>query len=469
LLGAGLAAANMVELNASNFHSKLEEASEHGALVMFHASWCGHCKALMPTFKLAAEQLVKEESKIQLLAIDAAEHQEIGAEFKVSGYPTLKVYHGGSWQEYDGGRSQQQLIDTVRAMTGPAIVEVTEVPEPVSGTAKVVIRGPELNEKIQKLAGSLRSSGSFVFVKEATESVTVQHLGETPIPSTLDTLAETLKQNAMPRFGEINRDTFGKYAEDESMGMVWFFFDNSKDDLAQTVGEHGPVIREMAQRFPGYNFGYIDTKVFAREVEGMFGLTTFPACVIQPTLVGKAKFTFDREPLIGSDGKLAVAPLELYLSQIISGEVQPVLQSKPDPENRADENGVTEVVGSTMKEILLDTTKSVFLGVFASWCGHCKAMKPAYESIARRIRDSGLNDTLLIAQMDGTENESHMDDVDWKGFPTLLFFNKGVKVEYSGGRDEESIWNFLVEQIPEVGTRAGAKVDQDAGDNKEEL
>lgn len=40
--------------------------------------------------------------------------------------------------------------------------------------------------------------------------------------------------------------------------------------------------------------------------------------------------------------------------------------------------------------------------VYAPWCGHCKALAPVYEKLAKRFAKI---DSVVIAKMDGTENE----------------------------------------------------------------
>ena len=50
-----------------------------------------------------------------------------------------------------------------------------------------------------------------------------------------------------------------------------------------------------------------------------------------------------------------------------------------------------------------DPTKTVLLEVYASWCGHCKALAPVYEDLADSYKDS---EQVVIAKMDGTLNEA---------------------------------------------------------------
>lgn len=40
--------------------------------------------------------------------------------------------------------------------------------------------------------------------------------------------------------------------------------------------------------------------------------------------------------------------------------------------------------------------------IYAPWCGHCQALEPTYNKLAKHLR--GI-DSLVIAKMDGTTNE----------------------------------------------------------------
>lgn len=76
--------------------------------------------------------------------------------------------------------------------------------------------------------------------------------------------------------------------------------------------------------------------------------------------------------------------------------------------------------------------QDVLLEVYAPWCGHCKALAPVYEKLAKRFAKI---DSVVIAKMDGTENEH--PSIEAQGYPTLLFFpaeKDAEPIPYDGGR-----------------------------------
>lgn len=92
--------------------------------------------------------------------------------------------------------------------------------------------------------------------------------------------------------------------------------------------------------------------------------------------------------------------------------------------------GVDAVLLPRPSKILLLHT-STYLQVYAPWCGHCKALEPVYKKLAKRFAKV---DSVVIAKMDGTENEHA--DVEVKGFPTILFYPAGADskpITFEGG------------------------------------
>ena len=75
---------------------------------------------------------------------------------------------------------------------------------------------------------------------------------------------------------------------------------------------------------------------------------------------------------------------------------------------------------------------------FAPWCGHCKAMKPAYGEAAAMFAD-----TIPLVAVDCTQEKTTCEKYDVKGFPTLKWFVDGKAEAYPAGRDKEAIVGFL--------------------------
>ena len=133
------------------------------------------------------------------------------------------------------------------------------------------------------------------------------------------------------------------------------------------------------------------------------------------------------------EGDLTTATVEdiaKFIGDWKAGKLIPHIQSEPVPDV-ATVNGLTTVVGSTWKDIVMDDTKDVFIEYYAPWCGHCKALEPIWKELGEKTKDI---DDLVIAKMDATLNE--VQGLDINGFPTVKFHPKGGKPvhDYKGKR-----------------------------------
>jgi protein disulfide-isomerase-like protein len=107
-----VAATNAVDLNADNFDETVVSSGK-AALVMFMAPWCGHCKALKPTWKKLSEAF-KDSKTVTIGMVDCTatspNNEDLCMQQGVEGYPTLKSYSGSSeGDSYEGGRELEDL------------------------------------------------------------------------------------------------------------------------------------------------------------------------------------------------------------------------------------------------------------------------------------------------------------------------------------------------------------------------
>jgi protein disulfide-isomerase A6 len=124
------------QLTAKNFHREVYENPQVVA-VAFVAPWCGHCKALLPEWEIAASKLKK--SGATLAVVDATVEESLAAQFGVQGYPTIKIFPGGQnnkssprdAMDYQGGRQAEQIVQYVMAEIDRSGVP-KEIPELVN-------------------------------------------------------------------------------------------------------------------------------------------------------------------------------------------------------------------------------------------------------------------------------------------------------------------------------------------------
>ena len=94
-------------LTADNFKSKVID-SDQLWLVEFYAPWCGHCQQLTPAWEKAAKSL---RGVVKVGALDADAYQQVGSQYGVRGFPTIKFFgfNKKSPMDYQGGRTSDEI------------------------------------------------------------------------------------------------------------------------------------------------------------------------------------------------------------------------------------------------------------------------------------------------------------------------------------------------------------------------
>ena len=70
-----------------------------------------------------------------------------------------------------------------------------------------------------------------------------------------------------------------------------------------------------------------------------------------------------------------------------------------------------------------------FVKFYAPWCGHCQAMAPAWVQLGKEMKGK-----LNVGEVNCDVEARLCKDVHLRGFPTILFFRGGERVEYEGLR-----------------------------------
>ncbi|CBK23545.2 uncharacterized protein [Blastocystis hominis] len=108
LIAVGIATSSVVELTDLTFDNVVLAPEAGVWFIRFYAPWCGHCKALKPTWDEAAEKL---KGQVHFGDVDATEETGLSKRFRIRGYPTVLLFSEGKYYAFDGSRTVQGLED----------------------------------------------------------------------------------------------------------------------------------------------------------------------------------------------------------------------------------------------------------------------------------------------------------------------------------------------------------------------
>lgn len=105
-------------------------------------------------------------------------------------------------------------------------------------------------------------------------------------------------------------------------------------------------------------------------------------------------------------------------------------KTPPKPKPNYNPNGISEpLTVETFQQRVTNTLDPWFVKFYAPWCGHCQALAPNWDAMARDMRGQ-----LNIGEVNCDVERALCKDAGVKGYPTLLFFRGGERTEYRGLR-----------------------------------
>ncbi|OAD67382.1 hypothetical protein PHYBLDRAFT_19447 [Phycomyces blakesleeanus NRRL 1555(-)] len=446
-----MAESDVLSLTEASFDKALKADL---ALVEFYAPWCGHCKALAPEYETAATEL--KEKSVTLAKVDCTENEDLCQKYEIRGYPTLKVFRNGSFVEYKGPRKADGIVSYMTKQAAPAISPLTsETFEPFKTSDRVVVVAyTDPKDEVSKatlLAAAEKLREDFLFglvtdeafakeqdIKEFPSIVVYKQFDEGRVDKAgefkVEEIEEFVRANSVPLLAEVDASNFQFYA-DSGLPLAYVFAD-SAEMLKPLVDAVSPV----AKKYKGkVNFVHIDATKYGSHAANLGLKENWPAFAIQHLDTG-AKFPLDQDLSITTES------IENFLDNYIEGKIKPTLKSEEVP--AVNDGPVKVVVGTEFKDIVLDKSKDVFLEVYAPWCGHCKKLTPIWETLGDLIKAQDASNSVVIAKMDGTENDLPEDaGFTVSGFPTLKFFKAETNeiIDYNGDRTLEDLVQFVNE------------------------
>jgi thioredoxin len=98
-----------------------------------------------------------------------------------------------------------------------------------------------------------------------------------------------------------------------------------------------------------------------------------------------------------------------------------------------------EVTDQTFEQEVLKSEIPVIVDFWATWCGPCRMMAPAFEALAQEYQGK-----MLFAKLDVDQNPVVSSRYGVMSIPTLLFFQGGRIVDQLiGARPREDLRNHI--------------------------
>ncbi|TBU32775.1 disulfide isomerase [Dichomitus squalens] len=447
-------ASDVLDLTNTNFDSVVKPESL--ILVEFFAPWCGHCKALAPHYEEAATAL--KEKGIKLAKVNCVDEADFCQSNGIQGYPTLRVYRNGEYTDYAGPRKADGIISYMTKQSLPAVSEVTkenfeefkkadnivalaflpsstDAPAPeFSATANKhrddYLFGLTTDPEVAAAAGV--TPPAIVVFRSFDEPQT-----EYPYPiasAKVYDIESWIGDLAVPLLGEVGAENYQTYAS-SGKPLAYLFVDptDEKHD------EYLSTLKPVAAKFRGkVNFVWIDAIKYGDHARALnVGEAKWPAFVVQD-LQKQLKYPLDQSKAFTPEAA------EEQVSLFLDNKLQPELKSQPIPD--VQDEPVFNLVGKQFEEVIFDDDRDVFVEFYASWCGHCKRLKPTWDQLGEHFAE--LRDRVTIAKMEATENDLP-PSVPFRisGFPTLKFKRAGSRdfIDYDGDRSLESLIAFVEE------------------------
>ena len=279
--------------------------------LQFYAPWCGHCKRLKPEYAKAATAL--KADGVVLGKVDATVESDLAGKFEVRGYPTLKWFRGGKPSDYNGGRTEDEIVAWCRKKSGPPSKELaaTDVAEFVKDKEAVVGTFASRDSAAYKAFIEVAKDGDlddFVFADVAgdADSVTLYTTFAEPQPVTGDDLKAFVLQNGYPLVDELPK-AWERYSK-KGLPLAILFIDPAQDNKALLAD----VTKAAEQVGDKVSFSFADGVRFAQQIDRMGGESGKVPQIAAMALSGKANYPYA--------GELTPDALKAWAEGIADGE-----------------------------------------------------------------------------------------------------------------------------------------------------
>jgi len=150
----------------------------------------------------------------------------------------------------------------------------------------------------------------------------------------------------------------------------------------------------------------------------------------------------DKKYVLPEDTPITTENAGNFLELIEAGKVIPFIKSAPRPPNDRypPHPSLVQVVALSFEELVINSSKDVFVEFFTPWYGTCVTIAPTIALLADVFED---NDNIVIAKLDCHENDVDRAYLPEGTYFMMKFFHKTPPIDYIGTTYPQDFLEFI--------------------------
>nr|XP_034307085.1 protein disulfide-isomerase A5-like isoform X1 [Crassostrea gigas] len=483
-------AEDVVHVESPKAFYKMLRKQKQPMLVMFYAPWCGFCKRMKPDFAAAATAL-KGQAILAGIDVDKPHQMELRQEYNITGFPTLYYFENGKKKFNYGGENNKDGI--LSWMKDPKPPQPKEEEKPWSAEpsdvihltddnfATVMAENPSvlvmfyapwcghcktMKPEYAKAAAALKEK-NIDGVLAAVDATKEKKIGDqfkiTGFPTvkyfkdgefafdfserTEDKIVEFMKNPSEPppppppeqNWADVPSDvvhltdeTFKPFLRKKKHALIMFYAPwcgHCKKAKPEFQNAAAKLVDDQKVAFCAVDCTVHQALCTQNEVTGY------------PTL---KYFNYGKNPQNYMGGREEADFVKFMKDPSNPGATPPPPPADPPEKQWADIKGMENLHFPTASnfDTFIQDHKSALVMFYAPWCGHCKAMKPAYGEAAAKLKQEKIDG--VLAAVDATAEQALGTRFNIRGYPTLKYFKNGQEAfDYQSGRSTNDLVSFM--------------------------
>ncbi|XP_034839340.1 protein disulfide-isomerase A5 isoform X1 [Maniola hyperantus] len=457
------------------------------SLVMFYAPWCGYCKTLKPDYVAAAGDL-KGEAILAAIDVSKPGNSKIRQLYNITGFPTLLFFEKGQYRfPYNGDNKRQAIVDFMRDPSSQLQKKKEVVDDSWSEDSDVVhLTADTFDSVLAKADNALVVfyapwCGHCKRIKPEFEKAAAR-IKDQKINGLLAAVDATKQPELASRFGVKGYPTLkyfskGEYQYDagharQEQQIIDFMRSPQEPppppppekpwseeesavrhlDAATFRGTLRKIKHAVVMFYAPWCGHCKSTKPEFTEAAEQFAdelMVAFAAvdCTTQQELCSNYNVKgyptlkyfsyFDKLIQDYSGGRKKADFVSFIHSQM--GEQRAKESTKSNQESGFGVN--VQLAGDSDFQDIIASPNPVFVMFYATWCGHCSTVKPAYSRLATALKNK--NSPIKVIAVEAADNPKVADFAGVQTLPTFKIYANGKHLaDYEGDRSTDDMLNF---------------------------